>query len=287
MSEEKKYEIYGHRGARGYFPENTLVGFIEAVKIGIHWLELDVVISKDKKVVVSHEPWMSTKLCTLPDGCPVTSRKYNLYKMNYEEIKKFDCGKRTDKNFLKQKSIPSYKPLLNEMIDEVDAYTSEHDLPQIKYCIEIKSFKITERKYQPPAKEFAELVYQVIKEKKIENRVLVQSFDRRILRHFQKLDSTVKTGLIFINLFSVKTNIKKLGFVPYSYNPYHNFITKRMIDKAHEIGMKVIAWTVNDEKRMKQLIKNDVNGIVTDYPDIALRTCSRISADCSYLAEKT
>ncbi|MEK6615699.1 MAG: glycerophosphodiester phosphodiesterase family protein [Bacteroidota bacterium] len=77
--QSNKMEIHGHRGARGYFPENTLIGFIEAVKMGVHWLELDVVISKNKKVVISHEPWMSRKICTRPDGSPVTIRKFNLY----------------------------------------------------------------------------------------------------------------------------------------------------------------------------------------------------------------
>ena len=101
---------------------------------------------------------------------------------------------------------------------------------------------------------------------------MIISFDGRILRHFQKLDRTIKTGFIFLNLFSVKSNIRKLGFVPYSYNPYHKLITKKMIDSAHQMGMKVIAWTVNDSTQMKQLIKNGVDGIMTDYPDAALKT---------------
>ena len=247
--------------------------------MGVHWLEFDVVISKDKKVVVSHEPWMNSKFCSMPDGSPLKrGRKYNLYKMNYDEIKKFDCGKRTNKDFPKQKSIPSYKPLLSEVIDEMESFTQKNNFPPIKYCAEIKSFKFFEEKFQPPAAEFAKLVYDVIKEKNISERALVISFDRRILQHFQKLDSKIKTGFTFVNLFSVETNIKKLGFVPYSYNPYHKLITKKMIDNAHKLGMKVISWTVNDEKRMKQLINIGVDGIMSDFPAIAFKTCSRISA---------
>ena len=162
-------EIFGHRGARGYFPENTIAGFIEAVKMGVHWLEFDVVISKDKKVVVSHEPWMNSKFCSMPDGSPLKrGRKYNLYKMNYDEIKKFDCGKRTNKDFPKQKSIPSYKPLLSEVIDEMESFTQKNNFPPIKYCVEIKSFKFFEERFQPSAEEFAELVYDVIKEQKFQ-----------------------------------------------------------------------------------------------------------------------
>ena len=263
-------EIFGHRGLRGYFPENTIISFIEAVKMGVQWIELDVVISNDKKVIVSHEPWMNSEFCSLRNGNPVKhGRKYNFYKMNYEEIKKFDCGIRTDKNFPKQKSIPSYKPLLSEVVDLLLSLNEEGQ--GVRLCIEIKSFKMFEGKYQPPAKEFSELVYKIIKEKNILDRVMIISFDRRVLQHFQKLDSKIKTGFVFVNLFSVKTNIKKLGFVPCAYHPYHKLATKKMIDNAHANGMKVIAWTVNAEKRMKQLIKNGVDGIMSDYPDIALK----------------
>lgn len=266
-------EIFGHRGARGYFPENTLTGFIEAAKMGVHWLELDVVISKDRKVVVSHEPWMNSSLCLSPDGGDIRNgRKLSLFQMDYDEIKKYDCGKKTDRKYTKQQPIPSYKPLLAEVL----ALNPVGHGAGI--CIEIKSFKILEGKYQPPAAEFAELVYEVIKENKAEDRVMVISFDGRILQHFQRLDRRIKTGLTFINLFSVKRNIKKLGFVPYALNPYHRLITKKMIADAHELGTKINAWTVNSEKRMRQLVAFGVDGIMSDYPDIALRTCIRTAA---------
>ena len=275
-------EIYGHRGAGGYFPENTLTGFIEAVKMGVQWLEFDVIISKDKKVVVSHEPWMNSSLCTSPNGERVKrGRKLSLFQMSYSEIKKYDCGKRKDKKFPKQKSVPSYKPLLSEVFSEVEAFISQNKLPEIKYCIEVKSFKILEGKFQPTPEEFARLVYEAIKENKIEDRVMVISFDRRILRHFQKFDRKIKTGLTFVNLFSIQTNIKKLGFTPYAFNPYHKLITRKMIRDAHESGITLNAWTVNGEKRMEQLIHAGVDGIMSDYPDVALnvlRTYNRISA---------
>ena len=276
MPVNKAYEVFGHRGARGYFPENTISGFIETVKMGVQWLELDVVISKDKKVVVSHEPWMNSKFCSMPDGKSVKhGRRFNLYNMNYEEIKLFDCGKKTNKDFPRQKSIPCYKPLLIDVIDTTSSLASlsrgRRILGEVKYCIEIKSFKFLERKYHPPVKEFCELVYEIIKEKKISDRVMIISFDARVLQHFHKLDTKIKTGFIFVNLFSVKTNINKIGFIPYSYNPYYKLASKKMINGAHEAGMKVITWTVNNEKPMKQLIKNGADGIMSDYPDIALR----------------
>src|SRR5688500_14114641 len=97
MTVTRCIHVQGHRGARGLHPENTLQGFVEAVKLGVDTLEMDVVISADKQCVVSHEAWMNEDFCTLPNGAPVekgAAKNYNLYRMTYADIKKFDCGKR-------------------------------------------------------------------------------------------------------------------------------------------------------------------------------------------------
>ncbi len=274
-----KTEIFGHRGARGYFPENTITGFIEAVKMKVDWLELDVVVSKDNKVVVSHEPWMNSKFCSLPDGKPITrGTKFNLRKMNYDEIKTFDCGKRTNENFTFQKSVPEFKPLLNDAIEKTDAFAAQNSFPLPKYCIELKSFKFFEKRFQPPVKEFCELVYEIIKHPLISERVMIISFDKRVLQYFHSHDKNIKTGFTFVNLFSVKRNLKNLGYAPYAFNPYYKRISKKMIDNIHQAGMKINAWTVNSEKKMEQLIKMNVDGIMSDYPDVAIKTYNRISA---------
>lgn len=269
-------EIFGHRGARGFFPENTLLGFTETLKMGVDGIEMDVVISHDRKVVVSHEPWMNPKICTAPDGSPVKNGiKHNLFRMNYAEIKKFDCGKRTDKNFPLQKPFPACKPLLSEMID---ATLADVIKKKAKYLIEIKSSKITENKFHPLPDEFSRLVYEVIKEKKCSEHCWVISFDCRILRCFRELNQKIKTGLLFRNLYSVKKNIKPLGFVPSAYLPHHRLVTKKMVREACALGVKVIAWTVNTQKRMLKLSEMNVDGIITDYPDKAIRTYTRTSA---------
>src|ERR1035437_7559361 len=142
MHKQKIIDIQGHRGARGLFPENTLTSFIEAVKLGVDTLEMDVVISLDWQVVVSHEAWMNEAFCNCPDGKEVEANskdKYNLYKITYSEIATYDCGIRGNKEFPLQKKIAAHKPLLSEVITKIDAYTKENKLPAIKYNIEIKS----------------------------------------------------------------------------------------------------------------------------------------------------
>ena len=267
----KKIEIHGHRGFRGHFPENTLTAFKEAAKLGVDAIELDVVISKDSQVVVSHEPWFNYKICSEPDDKPVKARKqHNLYKLTYAEIKQFDCGKRGNKNFPQQAAIPEYKPLLKDVIESIERFTKENNLPPIHYNIEIKSMKIGDGKWHPQPAVIAKLVMNVLDRYAINDRVLIQSFDVRSLQEVHKITPDIKIGLLIANTGSVQHNIKKLGFTPYAYNPALKLVKAKTIKEAHEYGCKVIVWTVNSESDMKKLIKLGVDGLISDYPNIAL-----------------
>ncbi|MGZ4091157.1 MAG: glycerophosphodiester phosphodiesterase family protein, partial [Bacteroidia bacterium] len=173
-------EIHGHRGARGLWPENTITGFIEAVKSGVDYLEMDVIISGDKKVVVSHEPWMNPDFCTDPAGKEIenSGEQLNLYKMSYAEIIRYDCGKKGNKEFPLQKAVPEYKPLLWEVVTKVDAFSKANHLPPVNYNIEIKSEIQHDEIYNPMPGIFVDLVYEEIKKLHIEARIILQSLDR-------------------------------------------------------------------------------------------------------------
>jgi glycerophosphoryl diester phosphodiesterase len=268
----KTVEIHGHRGFRGRFPENTLTGFKEAVKTGVDAIELDVVISKDSLVVVSHEPWFNYKICTEPNGERITLRnQHNLYKMNYEDIRKYDCGSKGNREFPAQATIAEYKPLLKETIEEIEKYCEENNLPHIKYNIEIKSGKLGDNIWHPMPDKIAALVYNVIKEFDIDERIMIQSFDIRSLKAVHKLNAAIKTGLLIANTGSVEHNLRKLGFIPYMYNPSIKLTKEKTVKHAHEHGCKVMTWTVNSPSDMKRLMDYGVDGIITDFPDIALK----------------
>ncbi|HEY0030985.1 MAG TPA: glycerophosphodiester phosphodiesterase family protein [Bacteroidia bacterium] len=270
--EQPKFQIHGHRGFRGLFPENTLTAFLEAVKAGVDYIELDVIISKDSQVVVSHEPWFNSATCSKPNGKFVKRRQQeNLHHLDYCDIKKYDCGKRGNKKFPLQIKLPEYKPLLSEVIETIENYVKENNLPPIKYNIEIKNSKIGDRKYHPAANMVAGLVNNVIQKYKISDRVLIQSFDTRCLQEIHKLDSIFKIGLLVANLRSVAHNIQQLGFRPYAYNPSLKLCKARTIRQAHDHGCKVIVWTVNSVKDMKRLIYFGADGFITDYPDFAIK----------------
>lgn len=262
--------IIGHRGARGLYPENTIEGLKRTIKMGVTMIEFDVVISADSQVVVSHDPWFNHKFCSEPDGKKVRrGHQHNIYKMKYADVKKYDCGKRGHPDFPQQKKDSAYKPLLKEMIAELEKFCAENNIPPVTYLLEIKSRKIFDNKYNPKPKKYAKLIYDVMKKFSIpstRDRFIIQSFDKRPLQEIHKLDSNLKIGLLVIKGSAVKRKIKQLGFTPFAYNPNHKFIKKKTIDEAHKLKTKVFVWTVNKEKEIQKLIKNGVDGIITDYP---------------------
>lgn len=270
MPDHKQINIQGHRGARGLYPENTITAFIEAVKLGVNTLEMDVVISRDLKVVVSHEPWMNEVFCTRPDGNIVeeNSREdYNLYKMPYSEIAKFDCGKRGNKEFPLQKTLQEYKPLLSEVISKVETFVKENNLPPILYNIEIKSEPAKEGVFNPDPETFVELVFDEIKKHNITDRVNIQSFDDRILREMKKLASSQSIALLVENEDGLENNLKRLGFVPDVYSPNFHLVTVSLAKDLERCGIKLIPWTVNELSDMQRMLELGVDGIITDYPD--------------------
>ncbi len=268
----KKTEIIGHRGFRGQFPENTITGFKEAVKLGIDAIELDVVISNDSQVVVSHEPWFNYKTCTEPNAEPVKKhQQHNLNKLSYDEIKQYDCGRRGNNKFPEQAKIPEYKPLLIEVIKEIESYTKQNRLAPIFYLIEIKCGKKGDNKWHPMPDIIAKLVFKVIQSFNINERIMIQSFDVRSLQAIHKINDSLKIGLLIGNIGSVNHNIKKLGFIPYTYNPLLKLTKAKTIQNAHNKGCKLFIWTVNSEKKMKRLINMGADGLITDYPNIAIK----------------
>lgn len=270
MSSKKTLDIQGHRGVRGLYPENTIAAFLEAIELGVNTIEMDVVISKDEQVVVSHEPWMNDLFCTKPDGDAVeinSQEKYNLYQMNYAEIATFDCGKNGNPEFPSQQKIPAHKPLLHDVIKTVETYLKENKLPPINYNIEIKSEPGHDEIFQPDPKTFVQILYKELKKHTCLNRIYLQSFDVRILQEIKSKDPKMKLALLVENEESLEINLKLLGFKPEIYSPYFYFVNKDLVADLKKQKIQLIPWTVNEVDDMKNLINLGVDGIITDYPD--------------------
>jgi glycerophosphoryl diester phosphodiesterase len=269
--------IYGHRGARGLFPENTMEGFLYAAGLGIDGIELDVVISKDNKVVVSHEPWMNPKTCTKPDQSKVSFlRRKNLYRMNYEEIKRYDCGLRGNPGFSEQKKMAANKPLLSEVIENVEAFYKKSERSMPTYIIEIKSTWITDDELHPPPVEFVRLVMSELLPFHINNRILIQSFDMRPLNVIHENNPGFMLGMLVRSPRFIKRRLKALSFTPDTCGTNFKLTSERWVKMIHELGMKSLVWTENDKSDMIRHIQMGVDGIITDYPEIALETVKEL-----------
>ena len=277
-------DIQGHRGARGLMPENTIPAFIKALEVGVTTLELDVVISQDQEVVVSHEPYLSHLICTAPDGNPISEnqeQKYNLYQMPYATIRQSDCGSLPHPRFPDQKKMVAHKPLLREVIEAAEQYVATHTLPPVQYNIEIKSTESGDSIFHPVPAVFAALVLAVIDEKEVADRVTIQSFDVRALQATHELRPNMRLALLVENTDSPQKNIARLGFTPQIYSPYFKLVNEELIDFAKTQRMQVIPWTVNEPENIKAMLNLGVDGIISDYPDRAVRISRavRVSRD--------
>ena len=267
-----KFDVQGHRGARGLRPENTIPAFLLAIDSGVTTVELDVVITKDKQVVVSHEPWMSAAICLDASGSPLQAKeekKFNIYQMTYDEVKQFDCGSLENKDFPAQKKMQMPKPLLSEVIGAVENHIKSYASYEVDYNIEIKSSPDGDKKFHPPVEEFSDLVYDLVDQYLPLERIVVQSFDFRVLKYWHKKYPSIRLALLVENTKSIDSNLTKLGFKPSVYSPYFKLMSKEKVNYLHKQKIRVIPWTVNEVSEMLSLKGMGVDGFITDYPDRA------------------
>ncbi|MEM8484588.1 MAG: glycerophosphodiester phosphodiesterase [Bacteroidota bacterium] len=272
-------DLQGHRGARGLLPENTIPAFEKALALEVTTLEMDVVITKDSQVVVSHEPWFSGTICSKPSGEPIphdNEKSYKIFEMTYEEVKRFDCGLRGNPRFPRQEKVAVHKPLLKDVIAFAEAYARQPDQPAILYNIETKSTPAGDNVFHPDPATFTQLLIEVLEETAILNRATIQSFDPRTLQVARSLKPDLSLALLVgdHDTFDFAGHIEHLGFTPAIYSPYYKLVDKALVDAAHAHDMLVIPWTINTLEEMQALVDLGVDGIITDYPDISQKLVS-------------
>lgn len=264
------FEWQGHRGARGAFPENTIPAFLFALDEGMNTLEMDVVVTSDEKLVVSHEPFFHPQLCNAnfpqvvrPD---TLGEGNNIYQWTYSDISHVDCGLLPHPKFPDQTKIPATKPLLEDVIDTAEVYAKANKLPAPNYNIEIKSRPEWDNLYHPEIEEYASLLVDLLKNKDVLNRSVIQSFDKRPLQFLHKEYPKVKLALLVDDDLSVKQHIADLGFTPEIYSCHFPLVDEELVNYCHENGMRIIPWTVNDIEQITRVKEMGVDGVITDYP---------------------
>ncbi len=262
-----------HRGGRGLMPENTIPAMLWAIdNPKVTTLEMDLAITKDNQVVVSHDPILNPIITTQPDGKSITTGELNnhiIYQMNYEQLAKFDVGLKLHPRFPQQKKFAVGIPTLSDLIDGVEL-KSQTVGKKMGYNIEIKSVDGKDGIEHPAPEQFVDLVVNTIQSKNVTDRTTIQSFDTRPLKVLHQKHPQIQLAYLVEGkeAVNVESNISQLGFTPSIYSPEYIYVTKEMVDYCHAHRMKIIPWTVNTKTEIDHLIALGVDGIITDYPNL-------------------
>ena len=267
------FDLQGHRGCRGLMPENTIPAMLKAIDLGVTTLEMDVVITKDSEVILSHEPWMNAEISTKPNGKPVTEAEaplLNIYRMTYAEAAQYDVGSKVHPRFPEQQKSAVHKPLLKDVIKSVEAHLQKNGLPPAQYNIETKTSIEGDGIYHPSPQQFIELLLPIIKNHGLENRTIIQSFDIRTLQYLHSIDKKIKTALLIEegDTSPLKMQLQELGFTPSIFSTHFSLVTEQLVSACHAMGIRVIPRTVNELDKMKSLKSMGVDGLISDYPNL-------------------
>ncbi|WP_214324411.1 glycerophosphodiester phosphodiesterase [Nonomuraea sediminis] len=295
-------DLQAHRGGLGLVVESTLAGFANALELGVSTLELDVQITEDGQAVVTHDRKISPRKCrdTAPavpgdPEYPYVGKFINT--LTLAQIRTMDCGSQTLAEFPGQRAAPGARmPLLSEVFDLVNSYKAHQVMLNVETKVEAGAPQET-----APREQFVQVTLGEIRKAKIMNQVTIQSFDWGSLMRMRELEpklplvaltnydflQTGKPGAspwlggIDIDDFGGDPLKAVKSFGAAAFSPVHGFpqngkvtdpgyvpyVTKTMVDEAHDLGIKVIPWTIDDEPTLNKLIDDGVDGIITDYPD--------------------
>ena len=301
LSKPNHIKIYGHRGARGDLPENTLESFKYLFDNAINAYETDILISKDLVPVITHDFRLDPSLTKDKEGNWIKDENIKIFDLTYDEISKFDVGSlnkltRYGRRFVNQRSLENQKiPKLSELLE----LSSKNVLQNLLINLEIKSTP-DEKNLTPDPKDLVQIVLNEINNSNLKDKIIISSFDWRILREVKKqspeiprayltfqqekgmkIKKTIYSKSPWIDhipltiVYDLPKIIKELGGS--AWHPYYKDINKKAVKDAHDNNLPVNVWTVNDEDDMLKMIEYGVDGIMTDYPLRLKNLCEKRS----------
>ena len=244
--------VHGHRGARAIYPENTLPAFIHAIDVGAEAIELDVVATRDDVLVVVHDPRINPQICAGPHP------EKAIRELTLAELREYDCGCLQNPNFPAQRTVPGTR------IPTLDQVLSLAARGGFQFDIEVKSFP-DEPQLTPSPDAFAKLLLGEIENHGLQRRVVVQSFDWRVLHQVKRLAPDIRLAALWSHPaqpFLAVAHAAGADIV----SPEHRLITREQVSAAHAAHLQVVPWTANAPPDWRRLIDAGVDGIITDDP---------------------
>ena len=249
-----KILVHGHRGARARLPENTLPAFEYAIQQGVDALEMDMAVTKDNVIVISHDPILHGPVCTLAGKDMAV-----IHQLTLAEVRQWDCGAVQNPRFPTQKTVPGTRmPTLDDVF-QLSGRGSFY------YNIETKSFP-DHPELTPAPEDFAKLVLDKIRKYKLEKRIILQSFDFRTLVAMRKLAPEIRlSALTEKDPRDFAAIVKEAGNAEIISPEYH-LVTSAKVAAAHAAGLQVVPWTADTPQDWDKLVEAKVDAIISDDP---------------------
>jgi glycerophosphoryl diester phosphodiesterase len=293
LSKPNYIKIYGHRGARGDLPENTLESFKYLFENNIYAYETDILISKDFIPVVTHDFRLDPSYTKDINDNWIENENIKIIDLTYDQILQFDVGtlnklSKYGRKFINQKSLQNQKiPKLSELLK----LTSDNIVEDLLINLEIKSTPV-EKNLTPKPDEMVKIIIDEVSRSNLEDRIIYSSFDWRVLREVKDRDSKIPRAYLtsgvkgkiydkspwldftpLHNGVELPELIKALGGS--AWHPNYKDVNKEIIQISHDKELPVNVWTVNRESDMLRMIDYGVDGIMTDYPLKLKELCER------------
>jgi glycerophosphoryl diester phosphodiesterase len=259
-------DVQGHRGARGYLPENTLPSFARALELGVTTLELDVGVTRDGVVVIHHDRGLNPDIARGPDGQWVRSAT-PIHALTYAELQRYDVGRLRPgsdyaRRFPQQQARDGTRiPKLSELFDLAKKHGT------IRFNIEPK-MDATALDETLPAVEFARALIGEVRKAVVQERTTVQAFHWPVLNVVEREAPEMPTVYCTEGAGSDPARVRAAGGKIWS--PDYQTLTAKKLDAARKWHMKVTVWTVNESADIERVIAMGVDGIASDYPDRVL-----------------
>ena len=290
LSKPNHIKIYGHRGARGDLPENTLESFKYLFENNINGYETDILISKDLIPVITHDFRLDPSFTKDKEGNWIEDENIRIFDLTYEELSRFDVGSlnklsRYGRRFINQKTLENQRiPKLSDLLN----LSSKNESQSLVINLEIKSTP-DEENLTPHPGDMVKLIINEVNKSNLKDKIIISSFDWRTLTEIKnqnpeisrayltyqqemgvKIKKTIynrspwMSFLPFYDNFELPKIIKKQGGK--AWHPYYKDINKKIVDISHQEGLPVNVWTVNKEYDFLKMVEYGVDGIMTDYP---------------------
>jgi glycerophosphoryl diester phosphodiesterase len=284
-----KFDLEGHRGTRGNAPENTMAAFRKALEIGVTTLEMDLALTKDGVLVISHNPELNPDITRGPDGKFLAATGAPLRSLTLAEVKQYDVGRlNPDRPYARQFASQQGRDgeRIPTLMDVVELVRDK----KVRLDIEIKTDP-TRPNLTAEIPVFAKAVVDFLHSEKLTDRVMVQAFDFAALKEVKRLDPNIVTVCLTLergeadNVQTGRTGpspwlggldidefngnlpalVKKTGCGVWA--PFYRDLTSARLKAAQDIGLKVVVWTVNNPPDIVAMLDQGVDGIISDYPE--------------------